>query len=204
MNKSSLDRGFGRCVVLRKYGTTMKKYKNRTTDRVVKPVVPPGQVSVAASTIGLMLQPVVLRLSLNLSLSIGSLFMVTDKIRVRAGFKSELRPSLRCMLWLGLVKGLCQDVDNACTSVVQLSNGGCAWPEYGLGSHTQSSTMCTHRVPWLMQFDTVCNDISVNYWLFGGLSHHKSARLIGAWSKSTHQSIKNVLLVTCTSFWHKA
>ncbi|DBB06715.1 hypothetical protein WJX77_001955 [Trebouxia sp. C0004] len=43
MNKSSLDRGFGRCVVLRKYGTTMKKYKNRTTDRVVKPVVPPGQ-----------------------------------------------------------------------------------------------------------------------------------------------------------------
>ncbi len=45
MNKSSLDRGFGRCVVLRKYGTTMKKYKNRTTDRVVKPGVPPGQVS---------------------------------------------------------------------------------------------------------------------------------------------------------------
>lgn len=45
MNKSSLDRGFGRCVVLRKYGTTMKKYKNRTTDRVVKPTLPPGQVS---------------------------------------------------------------------------------------------------------------------------------------------------------------
>ena len=37
MNKSSLDRGFGRCVVLRKYGATLKKYKNRTTDRVVKP-----------------------------------------------------------------------------------------------------------------------------------------------------------------------
>ena len=45
MNKSSLDRGFGRCVVLRKYGTTMKKYKNRTTDRVVKASTPPGQVS---------------------------------------------------------------------------------------------------------------------------------------------------------------
>lgn len=45
MNKSSLDRGFGRCIVLRKYGTTMKKYKNRTTDRVVKPQVPVGQVS---------------------------------------------------------------------------------------------------------------------------------------------------------------
>lgn len=48
MNKSSLDRGFGRCVVLRKYGTTMKKYKNRTTDRVVKPLVQPGQVSMLA------------------------------------------------------------------------------------------------------------------------------------------------------------
>ncbi len=45
MNKSSLDRGFGRCVVLRKYGTTMKKYKNRTTDRVVKPVLKPGEVT---------------------------------------------------------------------------------------------------------------------------------------------------------------
>ena len=45
MNKSSLDRGFGRCIVLRKYGTTMKKYKNRTTDRVVRPLIQPGQVS---------------------------------------------------------------------------------------------------------------------------------------------------------------
>ena len=71
MNKSSLDRGFGRCVVLRKYGTTMKKYKNRTTDRVVKPVVPPGQVSFVASTVGLMLQPVVFRLRPELRLSIG-------------------------------------------------------------------------------------------------------------------------------------
>ena len=71
MNKSSLDRGFGRCVVLRKYGTTMKKYKNRTTDRVVKPVVPPGQVSFVPSTVGLMLQPVVFRLRPKLRLSIG-------------------------------------------------------------------------------------------------------------------------------------
>lgn len=47
MNKSSLDRGFGRCIVLRKYGTTMKKYKNRTTDRVVRPMVQAGQVSCA-------------------------------------------------------------------------------------------------------------------------------------------------------------
>ena len=48
MNKSSLDRGFGRCIVLRKYGATMKKYKNRTTDRVVKAQPPPGQVRAIA------------------------------------------------------------------------------------------------------------------------------------------------------------
>ena len=35
VNKASLDRGFGRCVVLRKYGTTIKKYTNRTSDRIV-------------------------------------------------------------------------------------------------------------------------------------------------------------------------
>jgi DNA-directed RNA polymerase III subunit RPC2 len=40
MNKASLDRGFGRCVVLRKYGTSLKKYANRTQDRIVVP--PPG------------------------------------------------------------------------------------------------------------------------------------------------------------------
>ncbi len=155
MNKSSLDRGFGRCVVLRKHGTTMKKYKNRTTDRVVKPVVPPGQVSLVASNIEFILQPVVLSLSLRLKLrlSIGSMFMVTDKIRVRAGLKSELRSSLGYISWLGLGKGLCQNVDNACTFVVQLYNGGCAWWEYGLGSHTYSSTTCasTHLVLWLME-----------------------------------------------------
>ena len=37
MNKASLDRGFGRCVVLRKYGAQIKKYSNRTTDRIVAP-----------------------------------------------------------------------------------------------------------------------------------------------------------------------
>lgn len=94
MNKSSLDRGFGRCVVLRKYGTTMKKYKNRTTDRVVKPVVPPGQVSFLASTIGLMLQPIILRLGLKLRVSIGSMFMMADKMRVMAGLSSKLGYSL--------------------------------------------------------------------------------------------------------------
>ena len=47
MNKASLDRGFGRCVVMRKYGTSIKKYANRTEDRVVRPAVAPGEVSLA-------------------------------------------------------------------------------------------------------------------------------------------------------------
>ena len=51
MNKSSLDRGFGRCVVLRKYSATLKKYKNRTTDRVVRPILDKDQqVSSAFAT----------------------------------------------------------------------------------------------------------------------------------------------------------
>ena len=33
MNRQSLDRGFGRCIVMRKYGVQIKKYSNRTTDR---------------------------------------------------------------------------------------------------------------------------------------------------------------------------
>lgn len=37
MNKAALDRGFGRCVVLRKYGTNLKKYANRTQDRITRP-----------------------------------------------------------------------------------------------------------------------------------------------------------------------
>mmetsp|Transcript_26160 Transcript_26160/g.85938 ORF Transcript_26160/g.85938 Transcript_26160/m.85938 type:complete len:1224 (+) Transcript_26160:40-3711(+) len=38
MNKSSLDRGFGRCIVLRKYSSTIRKYANRTSDRIVRPM----------------------------------------------------------------------------------------------------------------------------------------------------------------------
>lgn len=37
MNRASLDRGFGRCIVMRKYGVQIKKYSNRTTDRIVPP-----------------------------------------------------------------------------------------------------------------------------------------------------------------------
>lgn len=33
MNRASLDRGFGRCIVLRKMGTSLKKYANRTQVR---------------------------------------------------------------------------------------------------------------------------------------------------------------------------
>ncbi|KAJ3316651.1 DNA-directed RNA polymerase III core subunit ret1, partial [Blyttiomyces sp. JEL0837] len=37
LNKASLDRGFGRCQVLRKYATMIKTYPNRTYDRLVVP-----------------------------------------------------------------------------------------------------------------------------------------------------------------------
>eukprot|EP00741_Cyanophora_paradoxa_P012669 tig00020614_g12240.t1 len=37
MNKASLDRGFGRCLVLRKYAASLKKYANQTLDRLVGP-----------------------------------------------------------------------------------------------------------------------------------------------------------------------
>lgn len=43
MNKYSLDRGFGRCIVLKKYGVSLKKYANRTMDRIVAPVPLPGK-----------------------------------------------------------------------------------------------------------------------------------------------------------------
>ncbi|CAM6092659.1 unnamed protein product [Calypogeia fissa] len=46
MNKSSLDRGFGRCIVVKKYATSLKKYQNRTSDRIVAPqLVPSGKNS---------------------------------------------------------------------------------------------------------------------------------------------------------------
>eukprot|EP00252_Welwitschia_mirabilis_P002829 TRINITY_DN12826_c0_g1_i1.p1 TRINITY_DN12826_c0_g1~~TRINITY_DN12826_c0_g1_i1.p1 ORF type:complete len:928 (-),score=181.14 TRINITY_DN12826_c0_g1_i1:493-3177(-) len=37
MNKASLDRGFGRCIVMKKYSAAIKKYSNRTQDRIVGP-----------------------------------------------------------------------------------------------------------------------------------------------------------------------
>lgn len=41
MNKASLDRGFGRCTLMRKYTTPLRKYANRTCDRLVSPVAGP-------------------------------------------------------------------------------------------------------------------------------------------------------------------
>lgn len=44
MNKASLDRGFGRCIVQRRYSCNLKKYPNRSMDRITAPPIPPGQV----------------------------------------------------------------------------------------------------------------------------------------------------------------
>ncbi|KAJ1916405.1 DNA-directed RNA polymerase III complex subunit Rpc2 [Mycoemilia scoparia] len=41
LNKSSLDRGFGRCQVMRKYATVIRKYANGTYDRVLDPPLNP-------------------------------------------------------------------------------------------------------------------------------------------------------------------
>eukprot|EP00798_Chlamydomonas_sp_ICE-L_P009475 gene9475-32467_t len=46
MNKSSLDRGFGRCIVMKKYSASLRKYANRTMDRIVAPVLAPGQKAI--------------------------------------------------------------------------------------------------------------------------------------------------------------
>lgn len=35
LNKSSLDRGFGRCIVMKKYSTVLKKYANLSYDRLI-------------------------------------------------------------------------------------------------------------------------------------------------------------------------
>eukprot|EP00698_Gefionella_okellyi_P020200 TRINITY_DN6313_c0_g1_i1.p1 TRINITY_DN6313_c0_g1~~TRINITY_DN6313_c0_g1_i1.p1 ORF type:complete len:1145 (-),score=272.81 TRINITY_DN6313_c0_g1_i1:1949-5320(-) len=35
LNKASLDRGFGRCIVMRKFSTTLKTYQNNSYDRLV-------------------------------------------------------------------------------------------------------------------------------------------------------------------------
>ncbi|XP_068646437.1 DNA-directed RNA polymerase III subunit 2 isoform X1 [Aristolochia californica] len=37
MNKSSLDRGFGRCIVVKKYSAIKQKYANNTSDRIIRP-----------------------------------------------------------------------------------------------------------------------------------------------------------------------
>ncbi|KAJ1958477.1 DNA-directed RNA polymerase III complex subunit Rpc2 [Linderina pennispora] len=45
INKSSLDRGFGRCQVMRKYTAMVRKYANGTFDRVVgPPMMPDGTI----------------------------------------------------------------------------------------------------------------------------------------------------------------
>ena len=41
LNKASLDRGFGRCQVMRKYATMIKSYPNQTYDRLVDASVDP-------------------------------------------------------------------------------------------------------------------------------------------------------------------
>jgi DNA-directed RNA polymerase III subunit RPC2 len=42
MNRASLDRGFGRCIVLKKYGAVLRRYPNRARDRIVAPA-PSGE-----------------------------------------------------------------------------------------------------------------------------------------------------------------
>src|SRR4051812_46821426 len=37
LNKASLDRGFGRCTVLRKFSTSLRKYPNQSADRLAPP-----------------------------------------------------------------------------------------------------------------------------------------------------------------------
>ncbi|TVY24573.1 DNA-directed RNA polymerase III subunit [Lachnellula hyalina] len=39
LNKASCDRGFGRCQVFRKYATQVRKYANKSSDRIVAPVL---------------------------------------------------------------------------------------------------------------------------------------------------------------------
>eukprot|EP00126_Sphaerothecum_destruens_P010425 Sdes_comp20738_c0_seq1m16591 len=39
LNKASVDRGFGRCMVMRKYASVIKKYPNQTYDRIMGPPV---------------------------------------------------------------------------------------------------------------------------------------------------------------------
>ena len=43
MPQASLDRGFGRCVVLRTHKSGIKKYRNGAVDRVVAPAMRDGR-----------------------------------------------------------------------------------------------------------------------------------------------------------------
>jgi DNA-directed RNA polymerase III subunit RPC2 len=47
VNKASLDRGYGRCMVMRKHNATAKRYPNQTRDRLI---APPESPSVMASS----------------------------------------------------------------------------------------------------------------------------------------------------------
>jgi DNA-directed RNA polymerase III subunit RPC2 len=44
LNRASLDRGFGRCIVMRKYSANLKKYANQAADRIVGPPTATGGV----------------------------------------------------------------------------------------------------------------------------------------------------------------
>lgn len=42
LNRASVDRGFGRCIVLKKVTASIKKYPNQTFDRIVPPLATDG------------------------------------------------------------------------------------------------------------------------------------------------------------------
>ena len=44
LNKASVDRGFGRCQVFRKYATTLRSYPNGTEDRIADPDLENGEL----------------------------------------------------------------------------------------------------------------------------------------------------------------
>ena len=54
MNRSSLDRGFGRCMLMRKHGTVLKRYPNRAADQIIAPdatkVLKPAKSRMAGQT----------------------------------------------------------------------------------------------------------------------------------------------------------
>ena len=44
LNKASLDRGYGRCIVLKKFNTVKRRYTNNTSDQIQPPAARPGIV----------------------------------------------------------------------------------------------------------------------------------------------------------------